>query len=138
MWEMLIAGMWQIPFRFGWDTLQRLVTLLNAMEGAMGKVQGKGDEQDFIMLQRMVVLPQCQGQGVGSRALRDMLSSSETTATTTTTSSSSMHIHLDTQEECNVRFYEQLGWTVTGGRQFFEDDAEYKFFSWQMIHTGTS
>ena len=138
MGEMILAGMWQIPFRFGLSTLQRLISLLNDMEGSMGKVPNddKDDNsnennnniiKEYIMLQRMVVVPELQGQGVGSRALRAMLSTPNNATTWPS-------IHLDTQEESNVRFYEKLGWTVTSSRDFFPEDADYKFHSWQMVH----
>jgi GNAT superfamily N-acetyltransferase len=131
MWDLVVGGMWQVPFRFGWATLQRLMALLNAMEGAVGKVKQPGGETDheFVMLQRMVVLPQCQGKGVGNRALRAILSLNEENGS---------NVHLDTQEERNVRFYERLGWRVTGDHDLFEDDDEYKFHSWQMVHQRTS
>jgi GNAT superfamily N-acetyltransferase len=87
------------------------------------------------MLQRMVVVPQLQGQGVGSRALRSILSS-ESSNPSSTTSAWHPSIHLDTQEESNVRFYEKLGWTVTSSRDFYPEDVDYKFHSWQMVHSG--
>ena len=64
----------------------RVVSLLNDMQGMpMGKVpndekddnsneNNNNDIKEYIMLQRMVVVPELQGQGVGSRALRAMLS----------------------------------------------------------------
>jgi GNAT superfamily N-acetyltransferase len=78
----------------------------------------------------MVVLPSCQGKGVGSRALRAILKEHCATAR--------LPIHLETQEEPNVRFYQRLGWEVSGEQDHFEDDHEYKFHSWQMVHPGTT
>ena len=146
-----MAGMWQIPFRFGWSTLRRLVSLLNDMEGTMGKIPHEDNDNtnksnnntnmEYIMLQRMVVVPQLQGQGVGSRALRSMLSSESSKPTTGSSSSSTTSpwrpsIYLDTQEESNVRFYGKLGWTVTSSRDYYPEDVDYKFHSWQMVHSG--
>ena len=131
-WELLKAGLWQLPFRFGYATMSRLVSLLNAMEATMGIVKDVDGNtcEDFVMLQRMVVLPSCQGKGVGSRALRAILKEHCATAR--------LPIHLETQEEPNVRFYQRLGWEVSGEQDHFEDDHEYKFHSWQMVHPGTT
>ncbi len=146
MGEMILAGMWQIPFRFGWSTLSRLISLLNDMEGTMGKVpeddkdnNNNNENKEYIMLQRMVVVPELQGQGIGSRALRATLSSESSNPTIDSRSSTTTtwpRIHLDTQEESNVRFYEKLGWTVTSSRDFFQEEVDYKFHSWQMVHPG--
>ena len=144
-----MAGMWQIPFRFGWSTFRRLLSLLNDMEGTMGKIPHEDNDntnsnnnanKEYIMLQRMVVVPQLQGQGVGSRALRSILSSESSNPTaggsSRSTTSAWPRIYLDTQEESNVRFYEKLGWAVTSSRDFFPEDVDYKFHSWQMVHSG--
>jgi len=111
--EMIWGGMWQIPFRFGMATLNRLVTLLDAMEGAKGKVTNNNDgnvdadktgnndnddgqpppKMEYIMLQRMVVLPQYQGKGVGSHALKAMLSKSAAASPDGKQKSPSIWIH---------------------------------------------
>jgi GNAT superfamily N-acetyltransferase len=138
MWEMVTAGMWQVPFRFGLSTLKRLVALLDSMEAATGKVSDENDtattttssslKQNYIMLERMVVRPDHQGQSVGSHALRAILQQEEESS-----QNSSSDVHLETQEERNVRFYQRLGWEVVYDRDYCEDDPDYKFHSWHMV-----
>ena len=132
MWEMVTAGMWQVPFRFGLPTLKRLLSLLDSMEAASGKVGpgcGENIPKNYIMLERMVVRPDHQGQGIGSQALRAVLQEERHTNSTV----SSSDVHLETQEVRNVRFYQRLGWEVKHDQDYFHADPVYKFHSWHMV-----
>lgn len=125
MWEMIMAGMWQIPFRFGLATLQRLLQLMDSMEAAMSATVSSHNQTNpmpFIHLQRMVVRPDCQGKGIGSRSLLAILQESH-----------NITVHLDTQEKRNVRFYQKLGWEVAEEQDFCQQDANFQFHSWHMV-----
>jgi len=74
------------------------------------------------MLQQMVVLPECQGQGLGTKALKAALEES-----------TNVEVRLSTQEERNVTFYKGLGFEVAGEQKFYENDEEFKFHSWYML-----
>ncbi len=123
MWEMIIAGMWQIPFRFGVATLKRLLSLMDSMEATIGQASSKSP--DYIMLQRMVVRPDCQGRGIGSKALQAILQESH----------NGKNIHLETQEERNVLFYQRLGWQISQEQDYCQEDTSFQFHSWHMVRT---
>lgn len=130
MWEMLQAGLWQVPFRFGVATLKRLVGVLDDMEAAKkSDAMSSSAKKNYFKLERMVVHPEFQGKGIGSKALQEVLKED---------SSSGVDSHLDTQEERNVRFYQRLGWEVCRDQDYCENDPEYKFHSWHMIRKAQS
>jgi GNAT superfamily N-acetyltransferase len=145
MWDLVSAGMWQVPFRFGLSTLKRLLSLLDSMEAATGKVSSDKNndttttsttakvKQNYIMLERMVVRPDHQGQGAGSHALQEILREATESQNTSGGGGGGGGVHLETQEERNVRFYQKLGWEVTYHQDYCEDEPDYKFHSWHMV-----
>jgi ribosomal protein S18 acetylase RimI-like enzyme len=136
LWDMIRAGLWQVPFKFGMGTLKRVLRLveaheLEAKESTKQHHQDDDDDDartdidtDFVHLERMVVLPEYQGQGWGSRALKETLESE------------TRMVRLATQEERNVRFYQRLGFEIAGERDMFgDDDPDHKYHSWFLIRS---
>ena len=135
-WELLTAGIWQIPFRFGFGTFSRLVAMIQWSEKVFhveeksdsndGNSDGKDGvlpkERNHFILERMVVLPEFQGQGWGSKALRQALEDENIP-----------EVHLTTQEERNCQFYKRLGFEITNEYQCFPEDPVYGFHNWEMI-----
>jgi ribosomal protein S18 acetylase RimI-like enzyme len=135
---MIRAGLWQVPFKFGMGTLKRVLRLveaheLEAKESTKQHHQNDDDaktdiDTDFVHLERMVVLPEYQGQGWGSRALKETLEQE------------TKMVRLATQEERNVRFYHRLGFEIAGERDIFVEDDDgtntsdrHKYHSWFLI-----
>lgn len=119
-WDMLKAGLWQMPFLFGISTVQRLLTIMDNFEETEKDAFPK-DENDFIMLERMAVHPDFQGRGLGSKCLKSVLS--EATAS---------KVRLVTQESRNVTFYKRLGFRVVAEADQFENEKEYTYHNWYM------
>ena len=144
-WDMIKAGMWQIPFRFGTSTLSRLLYAMEHMDqGELDCFQdcvseGKDDSnlksdvstksssslhstnpKPFVRLERMAVHTDYQGKGLGSKVLRSVISETK------------IPMRLETQEQRNVRFYERVGYRVVGEVKACEDDDMYMFTSWFM------
>jgi GNAT superfamily N-acetyltransferase len=147
LWEMIQAGLWQLPIRFGFLTLNRLLKLMDQMEAAGGKprdmnsITGDMDQESsatkYIMLERMAVRPSFQGKGLGTKALRAVLQEEQAKLNRLEdgTNSQQLEIHFETQEERNVLFYSRLGFEVDRHQDFYEQDPEYKFHSWHMMQT---
>jgi GNAT superfamily N-acetyltransferase len=118
-WQMVKAGMWQIPFRFGSSTLKRLLQVIEHCDRGEEEFFSPGssnssfssENRDVMTLNRMAVRPANQGQGIGSRCLESVLSEHQ-----------HVSVRLLTQERKNVRFYERLGFTVVGESTFDEDN----------------
>ena len=81
------------------------------------------------MLERMVILPEYQGKSIGTRSLR---------AIPEEELSQGLDVHLQTNEERNVRFYERLGWEVIHDQDYCQDDPDYSFHSWHMVRKAQS
>jgi GNAT superfamily N-acetyltransferase len=115
------GGALELPFRLGWTGLKNLLTVIEDSKRSWSEVMKSlpGQYDSWTNLERMTVLPEYQGKGVGSAALRQALE--ETTGL----------VRLSTQEERNVRFYERLGFKVVGERDFGEEGNTYH--SWFMI-----
>jgi GNAT superfamily N-acetyltransferase len=123
-WEMVTAGMWALPFRYGISTMLRLSSLLDAMKTpAMGNIASDRSPNKTIMLQRMVVHPDYQGNGIGTTALNAVLKDLDI----------GQDVYLDTQEERNVVFYQRLGWHVEHERDYFPEDPNFGFHSWSLV-----
>mmetsp|Transcript_8491 Transcript_8491/g.11193 ORF Transcript_8491/g.11193 Transcript_8491/m.11193 type:complete len:255 (-) Transcript_8491:247-1011(-) len=141
LWDMIGAGLWQVPFKFGIGTLKRVLRMVEALELEAQESTSKScknrilrttttttttadEEADFVHLERMVVLPEYQGQGWGSRALKETLENE------------TRMVRLATQEERNVRFYQRLGFEIAGERDMFgDDDPDHKYHSWFLIRS---
>jgi GNAT superfamily N-acetyltransferase len=126
-WEMVTAGMWQIPLRFGPSTLLRLLSLLDAMKRVDANIGS--DRTKKILLQRMVVHPDYQGNGIGSTALQTVLDDFN---------NQGLDVHLDTQLERNVVFYQRLGWQVVHEHDYFPEDTCFGFHSWSLVRKASS
>ena len=148
LWEMIQAGLWQLPIRYGYPTLKRLLELMNHMESARGKprerkshtedVDLKSSETKYIMLERMAVRSSWQGKGKGTEALRVVLQEEQAKLNRLEDDGTNMQkieIQFETQEERNVRFYSRLGFDVDRDQDFCDEDPEYKFHSWHMMQT---
>eukprot|EP00934_Nitzschia_sp_Nitz4_P008930 Nitzschia sp. Nitz4//scaffold105_size73764//53422//54099//NITZ4_005681-RA/size73764-processed-gene-0.22-mRNA-1//-1//CDS//3329532462//8920//frame0 len=121
-WEMIKEGLLLIPFKYGFSTMSRLLESMNEFEGEVKTKQ----EAKKVVLQRMVVRPDFQGQGLGSKALRAILEEKRDTP---------VKIEFHTQAERNVTFYKRLGWEVVHSSYYFEQDPTYKYYSWHMAQT---
>ncbi|KAL3927022.1 MAG: hypothetical protein SGARI_005435 [Bacillariaceae sp.] len=141
LWTLVKAGFWQLPIKFGWNTTKRLFEVLGVVdkdhetqqEETATALNDDGNDDDetnpFISLERMVVLPEYQGNGYGSKALRQLLDEVDADNSTMR-----RHVRLSTQEERNVRFYKRLGFEVIDERQFAPDpDSKYGFTNWTMV-----
>ncbi|KAJ8599764.1 hypothetical protein CTAYLR_003410 [Chrysophaeum taylorii] len=100
--DMLIAGLLKIPFLFGSDTVQRLFKLTEWFDGITDEIR-KDYPGPMCRLERVCVRPDCQGQGIGSKALQSALDEAD---------EEGMCVCLTTQLERNVTFYERLGFEV--------------------------
>eukprot|EP00523_Entomoneis_sp_CCMP467_P008004 CAMPEP_0168729510 /NCGR_PEP_ID=MMETSP0724-20121128/6241_1 /TAXON_ID=265536 /ORGANISM="Amphiprora sp., Strain CCMP467" /LENGTH=153 /DNA_ID=CAMNT_0008776397 /DNA_START=316 /DNA_END=777 /DNA_ORIENTATION=+ len=139
MFEMVCAGLYEIPFRYGWAAMQRLlksVSLSKHEEQGSKAGQPTSDARekiDFITLERMVVKPKYQGKGYGSQALREILAATEGDASIIPTSH--QRIHLSTQDDRNVTFYRRLGFEVVNESDIVDtetSDPSYYFHNWDM------
>ena len=151
---MLQYGMYQLPFRFGWSSLQRLLGTLDefklAWKELMTPTSGcasacvscdNGDatttssfsSSNCISLERMTVLPEYQGQGIGGEAIRQLLAKADDDVVA---GASPPLIRLATQEARNVVFYERLGFRVIGQCQFGDRTSTNEgdsYPSWFMV-----
>lgn len=142
LWSLIKAGFWQLPFRFGWQTTERLVRILKTIDEdhqdqhhasqTESNVDTSSATAEFVSLERMVVLPEYQGKGYGSKALRELIESIDNQDT-------KPPVRLSTQEERNVHFYQRLGFEVIDQREFHPAESteelskRYGFTHWVMI-----
>ena len=120
VWTMLYYGLYQIPFRFGWRPMKRLLATIDEFQAVWNSMDTT--TTTGIQLERMTIRPDYQGRGIGSRALRHVLSSS----------SSSLSVRLATQEERNVQFYQRLGFRVVHHQTMGHDNGS-SYPSWFMV-----
>ncbi|KAL7577918.1 hypothetical protein ACA910_007551 [Epithemia clementina (nom. ined.)] len=131
---LLYYGLYQIPFRFGGiSAISRLLGSLDDMKQAWNAFAAANQNDNksssssslssngWIQLERMTVLPDYQGQGVGRQALQQMLLANTTS-----------YVRLATQEERNVVFYQRLEFQVIGERQCGGINGE-TYHSWFMV-----
>ncbi|KAL3935243.1 MAG: hypothetical protein SGBAC_009206 [Bacillariaceae sp.] len=131
--EMLWHGLLKMPIKFGLDSVKRMLQVLDEFEMPSKEYiaqVNKSDQNKMVMegsiqLQRMVVRPDCQGQGLGSKALKAVIAQES--------AKGKVNLHLETQSLRNVTFYERLGFKVVWDRDFYEEDKEHKFHSWYMV-----
>lgn len=131
--EMLWHGIWQMPLWFGRNAVKRMLQVMDDLETFDKDCIGKANEtretkiikEGSIHLQRMVVRPHCQGQGLGSKALKAVIAEES--------AKGSVNVHLETQSPRNVPFYGRLGFKVIYDRDCYEEEEEYKFHSWYMV-----
>lgn len=90
-------GLWQMPFRSGFDSMQRLLHTADHMKRLEDEVMR--DYPVYLVLQRLVVSPTSRRRGVGSRCLDVALSVSDC---------EQVPIFIVTQLLSNVKFYSRL------------------------------
>lgn len=108
-WELISVGVLEMPFRFGLGAFLRMLTRMQfydelAKSGMDAWAAKKGVRVPrHCFLERMVVLPEYQGKGVGThclgQGLREVLERG-------------FGVYLNTQSEDNVKFYRRLGFEV--------------------------
>lgn len=64
------AGLLLIPFRVGLAAMHRLLKVADFHDNSMDIIAG---ERQYISLQRMVVCPEWQGRGIGSKCLGELI-----------------------------------------------------------------
>ena len=121
--ELLWAGLWQVPFRFGHSTFRRLTTVLDDFQ-KQAVAQSKSPNRK-IRLERMVVHPDHQGKGWGSEALRQTIQQEE----------EETQVDIFTQEARNVRFYQRLGFKIVNEKAFYENDEKFGFTNYSLALT---
>ena len=122
--DMVRVGLAEMPFRFGVATVRRMLTAKEKAEAQMRALEEELGltRANTCMLERVVVAPFCQGQGVGTAALQPVLGEADERGWTTL---------LATNEERNVRFYERLGFeTVREEEQRVGDEPPVQ--TWLM------
>lgn len=125
-WEMVKTGLLWIPFKFGFASFQRLMETIDFMDSQ--EYLPKEDERcsGRVMLERMTVLPDWQGQSLGSICVASCLQEAR---------EDNLQVILSTQEERNVRFYSRQGFQVDGESDFKvqqENDDRYSYHNWSM------
>ena len=66
-WDMLRHGLLEMPFRFGLSSVRRMLAVMQWTDKSLDAL--KQEHPKHFLLERMVVLPDCQGQGIGTAAL---------------------------------------------------------------------
>jgi ribosomal protein S18 acetylase RimI-like enzyme len=105
--------LYQSPFKFGWNRLGRWLACLSATEQA--HQQDMGDQPHWY-LAMMVVHPEFQGQGIGSKLLQPVLNQAN---------HEGLPCYLVTFTEQAVRFYQKNGFQVVGERQFSRNSPTF-------------
>jgi len=123
LWDMIRAGMLKGLFQFGFEVAKRLVMIKNEYELTEDMVMKNNGYKPIYRLERMVVHPDHQGNGIGSCALKHVLKDVD---------DKDLQVMLSTQEERNVRFYERLGFKVV------QETILAGHTNWIMIRNGTS
>ena len=127
-WEMIKAGLWQLPYRCGsWTALKRLFKVLDAHDNE----KHFDVHEDFVLLERMSVLPEYQGQKIGSTALKETLAQHFSIGDN---DDEPRPVRLSTQEERNVTFYKRLNFEVVLQNEKFKDeDPKFGYDNWFMV-----
>lgn len=135
-WEMVTAGLLWIPFKFGFASFQRLMETIDFMDSGVPKEEenercGK-NAVGRVKLNQMTVLPDWQGQGLGSICVASCLQEAR---------EDNLQVILSTQEERNVRFYSRQGFQVNGENDFKpqeQDDDKYSYHNWFMSFSASA
>jgi len=100
-WSML-KKFWKMPFKFGMKPVKKLFQTVDyydpLMEKAIESTLGKNGK--YYMLERMTVMPEMQGKGVGTHCLKIALAEAR---------ENNLPVFLTATEERVVRFYKRLG-----------------------------
>ena len=122
LWEQVSAGLLLIPFRVGITVFQQLIAVGEWIDKEEASVIG---DRTHYKLSTMVVRPDVQGKGVGTRCLNTAIERADC---------DSIPILLSTQLEKNVVFYKRLGFEVQRDSCFGEgNEPPISFRSWVMV-----
>jgi GNAT superfamily N-acetyltransferase len=137
MWDMIVAGLWQGPFRFGLPALRRLLATLDAFQADAHHF----GTTNYVMLERMAVRADRRGQGIGSACLRQVMmiqqQANDNDDAAPEGNVKRRDIILHTQLDANVRFYQKLGFHVVHDAIYFADDEKYRYHQRAMKHAAT-
>mmetsp|Transcript_60616 Transcript_60616/g.148711 ORF Transcript_60616/g.148711 Transcript_60616/m.148711 type:complete len:277 (+) Transcript_60616:1154-1984(+) len=138
LWTVIrYGGLLEMPFRLGWKGFLNLLSALDVFKKMWQEVsthQSKLHPDAFlpsskwITLERMTVIPQYQGQGIGSQALQLMVDEADCCG---------HHVKLSTQEHRNVRFYCKLGFEIVDERDMVQDE-EGSYHTWTLVRYAKS
>jgi GNAT superfamily N-acetyltransferase len=131
-WEMVTAGLLWIPFKFGFATFQRLMETIDFMDSHEHLPKEDKRCSGRVTLERMTVLPDWQGQSLGSICVASCLLEAR---------EDNLQLILTTQEERNVRFYSRQGFQVDGESDFKaqqQDDDKYSYHNWFMSFSASA
>ena len=138
LWTLIrYGGLVEMPFRLGWKGFLNLLSVLEVSKEMWQEISRRQSKlhpdaflpsSKWITLERMTVMPQYQGQGVGSQALRSMLDEADCCR---------HHIKLSTQEYSNVQLYCKLGFEVVDERDIVQD-KENSYHTWTLVRYATS
>ena len=109
------AGMWQMPFRLGWQGFSRF----GRLDGEASKRHKKLAPGDHWYLLMLGVDPDQQGTGIGSAAIEIGAEKAK---------AAGLPVYLETMAESNVSFYEKRGFEVA--EEYLIDDS---LRTWSMI-----
>ncbi|CAE7445839.1 pac [Symbiodinium necroappetens] len=127
LWDMLRHGLLEMPLRFGMTSMRRMLAVAKWTDQALDGL--KQEHPKHVLLERMVVLPDYQGSGVGTAALTVALKEAD---------AAGRAVILTTQLERNVVFYSRLGFCVVKEEIFEPDDGE-SIRCWFMVrHASTT
>ncbi|MGD9722741.1 MAG: GNAT family N-acetyltransferase [Pirellulales bacterium] len=99
-WRQVRSGMLALPFDFGW----RAFRTLSLYGDAAAKLHHDYAPMPHYYLAAIGVVPQRQGQGIGSAVMQPMLGRAD---------DQKVHCWLDTHKEENVRLYQRHGFEVS-------------------------
>eukprot|EP00529_Nitzschia_sp_RCC80_P026928 CAMPEP_0113443658 /NCGR_PEP_ID=MMETSP0014_2-20120614/2257_1 /TAXON_ID=2857 /ORGANISM="Nitzschia sp." /LENGTH=276 /DNA_ID=CAMNT_0000334631 /DNA_START=1071 /DNA_END=1901 /DNA_ORIENTATION=+ /assembly_acc=CAM_ASM_000159 len=138
LWTVIrYGGLLEMPFRLGWKGFLNLLSALDVFKKMWQEVsthQSKLHPDAFlpsskwITLERMTVIPQYQGQGIGSQALQLMVDEADRCG---------HHVKLSTQEQRNVRFYCKLGFEIVDERDIVQDE-DGSYHTWTLVRYAKS
>ena len=99
-WRTMLCGGMSVGFRMGFKLLRAMEPIFQALPADM---EAHMHGRDYIYLQIIGVRQENQGQGIGGRMLRPLLSHAD---------SLGVPVYLETETEANVRLYERFGFSV--------------------------
>lgn len=130
--DMLRHGILLLPFKFGFRAFLRCLILKAYHEKLHQEVVNEAhlnDGSSFFHLERMVVHPDLQGQGYGSKYLGEALAQVE---------DAGFGVILSTQEARNVKFYTRLGFAVVKNDPYFTVAGKDKITNFVMVKAAPS
>ncbi|WP_238549333.1 GNAT family N-acetyltransferase [Acaryochloris marina] len=104
---------YQLPVKVGWNRLARWLKVLSAIEKAQQQDMGESPYWDLGL---MVVHPDSQGQGIGTRLLEPILLQA---------SKEGLPCSVVTATELAVRFYQKNGFEITRKQQIAADAPSF-------------